>query len=204
METNPRPSPQDDDYRELDYWRWLVRGCGGAPGYASFLDWWLAVHVLVGVGLSKAVGAVTYADIAKNALLPAVSLFVGISFAWTGAAQAVLQTREIHVVGDHHKGGYPHLVYTFQTAILVILCAVVGWGVAAAGAVDSFGPTAKSVSGALLFMLMSLAIRECWSVVKAANGLLLIRKRIVDAAERAEALEKSKVDSEQDGGHGSA
>lgn len=169
----------------MTFWRWFFRGSGGRPGLFRFLDLWLVAHGAIGAALAWAVAAPL--ETAANAvLLPLAGIFVGLSFAWGGNAQALLQTAEIESVSEHHPGGFEEYVYTFQAAILCILAALTLWGIAGLGVFDHFGPTQLSPRryGAvevLLYAIASLAMRECWHVVLGAHALLLMRRKAARA-----------------------
>ncbi len=164
----------------MSFWRWFFRGSGGRPGALRFVDRWLIVHCAVGATLTWAVAAPL--ETAANAvLLPLAGIFVGLSFAWGGNAQALLQTPEIETVSEHHPGGFEEYVYAFQAAILCILAALTLWGVAGLGVFDHFAPTLMSprryaVVEGVLYAVASLAMRECWQVVLGAHALLLMRR----------------------------
>ena len=103
------------------------------------------------------------------------------SFAWVGTAQAILQGTDADPIIDQHEGGAENYVYTFQLAILVILVAMVAWGVAATGVLErtcfwSCPSWLFPATVATLFALASLTIRECWQVVVGAQLLLLVQR----------------------------
>jgi len=166
----------------MQYGRWLLRGTGGKPGYRRLLNFkylgdltiGALVFLLVPMPLQEAGGTV---------LLPLAGLLIGLSFAWGGNAQALLQTSEIENLSKHHPGGFEEYVYTFQTAILAILITLCAWGLAALGVIDrpsifEWGYRLYPVVGTLLYSLMSLTLRACWGVVVGAQNLLIARKVI--------------------------
>jgi hypothetical protein len=115
------------------------------------------------------------------------AVFVGMSFAWVGTALSLIQTTEIESLAEQQSGGIEAYVYPFQTAILVLLTALVGWGIAGLGVFDrkctlycpSWGYQAVSAS---MYGLASLTIRECWHVVLGSQMLLLYQRAIKKAA----------------------
>jgi hypothetical protein len=125
------------------------------------------------------------ADAAKSVLLPLAGIFVGMSFAWVGSAQAIIQTAEIKRLADEQGGGIENYVFTFQSAILAILMTLGLWGLAGLGLFDRPCPWAcpgwlhQATSG-LLFFFASLTLRECWQVVMGAQMLLLAQRGIAN------------------------
>lgn len=122
-------------------------------------------------------------ECANSVLLPLAGAIIGLSFAWAGNAQALLQTSEIEDVADKAPGGLVEYAYVYQTAILLILIALVGWTIAGLSVFDSFWPAPARTrcyfaARASLFGLSSLALRERWHVVLGAQWMLLIRREI--------------------------
>ncbi|WP_369601632.1 hypothetical protein AAIA72_01205 [Hahella sp. SMD15-11] len=101
-------------------------------------------------------------------------------FCLGGNAQALLQTEEIEEIASFKKGGFEDYVYTFQSAIFLILVTLCFWALAGLGIFDSIWPTRdskiwyRSVVG-FIFLLSSMTLRECWHVVLGAQQLLLMR-----------------------------
>lgn len=165
-----------------NFWSWFFRGSGDRPGIARFLDLWLLVHGVVGGGLAFIV-PISLEDAATSLLLPVAGVFIGLSFAWGGNAQALLQTAEIETLSSYRIGGYEEYVYTFQAAILIILITLALWALAGLGIFDHLWPKNKSgyaytIISSLLYFFSSLTLRECWHVVLGAQSLLLIRFKI--------------------------
>lgn len=114
-------------------------------------------------------------------------MLVGLSFAWAGNAQSLLQTQEIDELSKYRKGGLAEFAFTYQAAILAILGCVTLWGLAGLGIFDRacfwqcnrYWYFAAAVG---LYGSLSLTIRESWHVVLGAQGMLLMRsqKRQID------------------------
>lgn len=164
------------------FWTWLVRGTGAKPGIKRFLDLWLIVHAAVGILLALLL-PISVQEAATSLLLPVTGIFIGLSFAWGGNAQALLQSTEVEKVSEYNDGGYEEYVFSFQAAILLILFTLVLWAVAGLGIFDMVWPVHqcgwqyRSIVG-LLFFFSSLTIRECWHVVLGAQNLLLMRFQV--------------------------
>lgn len=168
--------------RPLTYWEWFAKGRNGRPGWQKFFDRWLALHVVVGVvmGFGLRLPAV---DAARSVLLPLAGVFVGMSFAWVGNAQAILQSEEIERLSEQHPGKLEQYVYTYQSAILAILLTLVAWGLAALGTLEQPCPwqcpsSTYNLAKSALYALASLALRECWHVVLGAQLLMLSQRYV--------------------------
>lgn len=177
MEASSRP--------ELSFWRWLTRGTGAGAGLRRLVDAWLPFHFVVGGVIAQLV-SLTIREAANAVLLPLAGILIGLTFAWAGNAQALLQASEIEDLSEKRKGGFEEYVFTFQLAVLILLATLVAWGLGGLGVFERqcFWPCSSTpyfVAKALLFALASLALRECWHVVVGAQVLLLVRRRIRSA-----------------------
>ena len=166
----------------ISYWRWLFKGSGAGPGYRRVLNLWLILHVAIGVtGVFLVPGNLKSA--ANSVLLPMVGILIGLTFAWAGNAQTLLQSEEIAELAKYRKGGFEEYVYTYQLAILAILVTLILWGLAGLSVFDCVWPMRANmilydlVKG-ILFAACSVTIRECWHVVLGAQLMLLVQKRI--------------------------
>lgn len=165
-----------------NFWDWLFYGVGEGPGIYRFWDRWLLLHLFVGVVLALLL-PVSLKEAATTLLLPVAGIFIGLSFAWGGNAQALLQTSEIEDASQFRKGGYEEYVFAFQAAILCILVTLVLWTAAGLGLFDAVWPinrcaySYRAVVG-ILFFFSSMTLRECWHVVLGAQSLLLMRFKI--------------------------
>lgn len=160
-----------------EFWKWLFRGLNDRPGFRQLIDRWFPLHVVIGLVLAKAVDVPLH-DAAQTFLLPLAGVFIGLSFAWVGNAQALLQESEIEKIANYHPDGIRTYVYTFQLAILVILLTLIAWGLAGlkvftlpifSNSYIKFGTEAG------LYFMASLTLRECWHVVMGSQLLILSR-----------------------------
>lgn len=157
------------------FWRWFFVGLKARSGLARLANWWLLLHLAVGFSLAYLVTpSKTTADIAITFLLPLASILVGLSFAWAGNAQAILQTEELETLSKQLPDGIEGYLYNFQSAILIILVTMTLWGLAAIGLFAGCEYTAKII----LFALASMTLRECWHVVLASQIMILARYTI--------------------------
>ena len=169
------------------FWRWLVLGLNDRPGYRQLCNWWLIIHVILGISLAAIVGTSVH-EAAQTLLLPLAGIFIGLSFAWAGNAQALLQESEIEKLANHHPDGIETYVYTFQLAILVILSTLVAWGLAGLKVFSSplfCTQWIQLVIEATLYSLASLTLRECWHVVMGSQLLILSRLKVRDTDENS-------------------
>lgn len=167
------------------FWAWFNRGTGGKPGYRRLINCWLFFHTAIGAILAKLIE--TPLDQAANTvLLPIAGLLIGLSFAWGGNAQALLQSSEIQQLAQNNPGGFEDYVYTFQTAILLILLTVILWAFAGLGLFSKLmGVWGTGIKGALCFFA-SMTVRECWHVVMGAQWMLLAQYRIKSAGKNGD------------------
>ena len=169
---------------ETTFWRWFVRGTVGANGRKSragirrLLNPWIVVHVGIAFVLSWLIPKSLEAA-SSAVLLPILGILVGLSFAWGGTAQNLLQTTELGKLAQVHDGGFADYVFIFQLAVFVVLLSLSFWGLAGLGFFDDVWPTADcqrcyaAVKG-VLYCLLSLSIRECWHVVLASQDMLRV------------------------------
>jgi hypothetical protein len=166
----------------IGYWNWFIKGSGYKPGYRRLINWWLVLHLAIGLALAFIID-ITLVESARTVLFPFAGIFIGLTFAWAVNAQALMRTQEIEQLSEHHPGGFIEYVYTYQTAILAILITLIFWGLAGLKLFDSLWPTTEGrvsyfIIKLLLFCLSSLSLRECWHVVYGTSQLLLIQRAI--------------------------
>lgn len=164
---------------QIDYWKWFFQGGGHLPGYRRVVNRWLILHSLIGIGVALLV-PLTLKDSANAVLLPLAGTLVGLSFAWAGNAQTLLESDEMDKISACHPGGFVEYVYTYQTAILTIIVTLVFWGLAGLNVFDQLplGKWAYFGVKSFLLALSSLTLRECWHVVMGAQWMLILRKKI--------------------------
>lgn len=163
------------------FWRWLFVGLDSKkPGFFNFIDRWLIVHITVALLLAFFV-SVGVKEASATVLLPLASIFIGLSFAWAGNAQALLQESEIEKLTESHPDGIESYLYTFQLAILVILITLVAWGMAGLGLFEAAFLKISCLQYLvkfLLYLLASITLRECWHVVLGSQIMILSRYKI--------------------------
>ncbi|GAA4214695.1 hypothetical protein GCM10022253_07760 [Sphingomonas endophytica] len=102
------------------------------------------------------------------------------SLAWTTRASTLLQSADLRDALFRNDRRAEDYVYGFQLAILVIMLMVTYVAIMAGGGLSIivFGQETDSLlSGFWLYLLLSLAMRECWGVVNFTNLLSLLDYR---------------------------
>lgn len=166
-----------------EFWRWFITGTGGRAGYRRIVNRWLLVHIAIGLVLAFSISA-SIVDVASRALLPLMAILIGITFSWAGNAHALLQSNEIIKLATKRLGGIAEYIFTFQLCILVILVTMALWVapfLELPYLLDSVlrRESFDVLSSAVLYGLLSLAIRTSWHAVLGANMLLLARVQLM-------------------------
>jgi sterol desaturase/sphingolipid hydroxylase (fatty acid hydroxylase superfamily) len=125
-------------------------------------------------------------DAANTVLFPLVGIFIGLAFAWVGNAQSLIQPDQIRKIIRVNKLQLSDFSYRYQMAILVLFACLVVWGLAG---LNIFDP--KIMRAAIyawvtfgIFVLTSVAFRECWHVVLSARTLLVAQDFIREGEKR--------------------
>ena len=165
----------DDTIR---YWSWFFKiACK-----RLIVSTWFLLHLFVGLVLSLAI-KVDMQTAASTVLLPLAGILVGLTFAWAGNAQGLMQTKEISELARRHPNGLAEYIYTYQTSILMMLITTSMWALIGMKVFEHirsyipyyyFGLLLKT----LVFAMTSLTLRECWRVVCGASWMLQIRDKI--------------------------
>lgn len=169
---------------KLNYWAWFFQGSGGKPGFRRLINQWFLFHACIGAGVAY-LTPLSMQECANAVLLPIVGILIGLSFAWVGNAQALLESEEINKLSQHHDGGFEEYVFVYQTAILAIIFTLILWGMAGLAIFDRRWPTQNAsilyfCIKSTLFTFSSLTLRECWHVIMGTQWMLLVRKQIKD------------------------
>jgi hypothetical protein len=161
----------------VSFWRWLFLGAAnGPPGIFNVLNWYLPIHLIVGLIAASFIRSDPF-DFAAKALFPAASILIGMSLAWTTRAATILQTGDLRKALFNAKRPAEDYVYAFQLSILIIVIMVAYVSVMAGGGIEVvvFGPDLdQRISGITLYTLLSISLRECWGVVNFTNMLSLL------------------------------
>lgn len=180
---------EKDIEQKLNYWRWFIKGSGGRPGYKRLLNWWIFNHIAVGLALSEFV-PVCLEQAATAVLIPLSGVYVGLAFAWAVNSQSLMQSDEIQILAEHKEGGFLDYIFTYQTAILVMLITLILWGLSGLKIFDEYWPFRDNRNfyfaiKVILFTLSSLTLRECWHVVMGTHWMLIMQQEIKRRRERS-------------------
>lgn len=189
---------------EWKFWRWFFLGLNDRSGIRElFVNCSCVVHIFIGVILAWGIEVCLH-DAARTILLPLAGIFVGLSFAWAGNAQALIQEDEIRKIAVYLPDGIETYIYTFQMAILVILVTLGAWGLAGLEVFSIWifqSPFARLLVEICLYFLASLTLRECWHVVLGSQMLILTRyyvRKVENEKECREYLQSKRTKSPVD------
>ncbi len=175
--------------RQLSFWHWFWH-----HGLRAFWSPWLIGHVFIGSLLSFLIRD-RLSTVAGTALIPLASLLVGLTFAWSGNAVALLQSDELQQLGKSNNGEvFRKWVFDYQVGILAVLVTTTAWSLLAAGLVNndyvaSASPWVRIAGRTAMFALSSLTIRECWSVAS------LIQRKILSIMIAKNSLPREEDDT---------
>ena len=166
----------------MKFWTWLFRGDGDTAGIWSFVNRWLTIQILAGLLLAALV-PLSLSDAADQVFLPLVGILVGLSFAWGGSANVLLQSEEVLMLSEQVEGGLQRYVFLFQLAILSLFVTLSLWGLAALELFDGIWPTPQRKASyfcakALIYTASVITLRECWHVIMGVQALLLAKIKI--------------------------
>lgn len=164
----------------MEFWKWFFLGLSDRSGLQTlFIDRWCIIHIAIGF-ISAWYIEVCIHDAAQTVLLPLAGIFIGLSFAWAGNTQALLQQKEIREFFLYLPDKIEAHLYTFQLAILVILVTLCAWGLAGLKVflLPIFQtPCIQLLIETCLYFLASLTLRECWNVVYGSQILIFVSHR---------------------------
>lgn len=169
----------------LSFWHWFLRGLEDhRPGIRCLLNWKLAIHMFVGIGLaliiSKPIG-----EVAAVVVLPLAGMLAALALTWTGNAHNVLQSPQLRKMTATVPGGVREYVNYFQLAITLVLFTLLLWAFVRLDGhtswVKCLSYEIRVFSRAGLFAITSLAICECWSVMDTGRKLVISRMDIAAA-----------------------
>lgn len=159
----------------VSFWSWFFRKENTKPGWKKlFHRVWTPLFLFVGAFLSYVVPG-SIQESALSGILPLAAIFIGMAFAWSGNALALIQSSTFKMAARRHAGGVREYAFTFQLATLSLLFTVVIWGMGALGIFDShnFLPSLYPVTKSVLFFVACVSLRECWQVMLAAQQMLI-------------------------------
>jgi hypothetical protein len=174
------------------YWRWLFFGSqhdkSVKAGILRLCDRWILLHLLVGVILYLN-ATEKFIDVAKSVVLPLVAALIGMTFAWAGNLNSILNSNEIQELASFKEGGFEEYVFIFQTSLLLVLTSASLWFGAAIGLFTS------ELSKYMLYCLLSATIRESWHFVLGVHYLLISKNNINSLIKKQQSIKKRQDDN---------
>lgn len=166
-----------DKTKMVKYWDWFFH-----KGYKRFYDKWLFFHFSISLLLTIIVPLSLF-DASKGLLLPTIGILTGLSFAWSGNALVLLSTQEIQDLTEYHDGGIVEYAYVLLTSILSLIITLVFWGLAGLNIFDTVYPKSNNILPyqivkVIMYLILSISIRECWQVVMGTQMLLLAKVEV--------------------------
>lgn len=199
---NKEVEPSKDE--EINYWKWFIKGCGKKSGYRTIFNVWLVLHFIIGIILAFLTTNmhIDFAKLSDALLFPFCGLIISLIFSWGTNMYALLQSRENVLSFKFLRGGIPHQVFVFQTAILIIMITFILWGFSSIGFFEGKITFETStyflLPGTLFFIkilsftLTSLTIHISWSIVKKSNMLLINKIKVEEIINQIETENKEE------------
>lgn len=163
-----------------EFWPWMLAKSDRKAGFRLLLTRWLFLDAIIAAVLSFGLRIDGF-EFAEKALFPAASILVGMAVAWTARAALILNDQEFNerVVGEENP--IEDYVYGFQLSMLVLFSCIVFMAIMASGGFRFYVVSPYwSVIGSsfLMYMLISMTLRECWSIINFANLLSLLSAKV--------------------------
>ncbi|WP_156000835.1 hypothetical protein [Sphingopyxis sp. MC1] len=171
----------------INFWKWLaIKGLNGKRGITPLFDRWILLHCAIAAALVAFLNIDPF-KFAGKALFPAASILVGMAVAWTSRASTILHDakfREAIISDDNPPESY---FYSYQLSLLIMISTVVYISIMAAGGF-SFYVIDRNISslssGFFLYFLLSVSIRECWSIVNFSSLLSILNDKATREQQR--------------------
>ncbi|MBS1725135.1 MAG: hypothetical protein JST51_00325 [Armatimonadetes bacterium] len=166
--------------KKSSFSNWFLHGAGGEPGYKRISLPWLLISIILGFGW-QSIYKHPMSVIAQQVILPVGGIFVGLSFAWSGAVQSLVATRELRLAASKTPEGLNIFVGYFQFVCLLMFML---FGLLAVVASDSihlsrFGAPVQNAGRTIVFAFFIYSLVESWHVVDAARRLMIIHSFLV-------------------------
>lgn len=163
------------------FWPWFFTGAGGAPaGFRFLFSRWMIFDFLLAVGCIKFLNANAF-DFASKALFPAASILVSMAIAWSNRASTVLQSGDFRAEIIRDSNPLEDYLYGFQLSMGVMMGTVVYVAIMAAGGLNFYIydlNASQNASAFFLYALLSMSVRECWSVMNFSSLLSLLHMKV--------------------------
>ncbi|MBX7457194.1 hypothetical protein K3152_02945 [Qipengyuania sp. 1NDH17] len=159
-----------------EFWPWFFKRTGRQTGLRALVSKWLILDIAVAAILTFFLRIDGF-GFAEKALFPAASILVGMAVAWTARAAIIINDKDFRSKFVREENPIEDYVYGYQTSILILFSAIVYIAIMAAGGFDFYiwtNQASRLASGFFMYALISLTIRECWSVINFTNLLSLL------------------------------
>lgn len=164
----------------VNFWKWLLaKNSNGKRGVTPLFDRWIFLHAGIALVFVMFLNIDPF-EFAGKALFPAASILVGMAVAWTSRASTILHDakfREAIISEDNPPESY---FYSYQLSLLIMISTVVYISIMAAGGLSFYlfdRKISSLISGFFLYFLLSLSIRECWSIVNFSSLLSILNDK---------------------------
>ena len=162
------------------FWPWMLARSGRKTGYRLLLSPWLALDALIAAGLVYGLRVDGF-EFAQRALFPAASILVGMAVGWTTRAATIVSDAKFrnNMVSDGNP--LEDYVYGYQLSILILFLCICYIAIMSSGGFNFyiFSEKLSSIfSSYFMYFLISLTIRECWSVINFTNLLSILNSKI--------------------------
>lgn len=167
------------------FWKWFLGFGGARPGVMLILGWPTLIHASIAASLTFLLKSDGF-DFALKALFPAASIFVGMSIAWTFRAATVLNDKGFRKKVINENNPIEEYLYGFQLSILILMFTVAYISLMAAGGFNFYIISVYwsiKLSSFWLYFLISMSVRECWSIVNFTNLLSILADFVDDKSD---------------------
>lgn len=163
-----------------EYWPWLIAKAGRKTGFRLLLNKWLIVDGFIAGVLTFGLQIDGF-EFAGKALFPAASILAGMAFAWTARASTILSNRDFRDKIIAEGNPLEDYVYGFQMSIMILFGCVIYIALMSVGGFQ-FSLFSESVSrlssSFFMYFVISLTIRECWSIVNFTSLLTILDNKV--------------------------
>lgn len=159
-----------------EFWPWFFKRTGRRTGLRALVSKWLILDAAVAATMTFFLQIDGF-RFAEKALFPAASILVGMAVAWTARAAMIINDKDFRANFVRDDNPIEDYVYGYQTSILILFSAIVYIAIMAAGGFKFFiwnEEASRLMSSFFMYGLISLTIRECWSVINFTNLLSLL------------------------------
>lgn len=164
----------------INFWKWLfTKGENRRRGISPLFDRWLFLHAMISIIFVVFLNIDPF-EFAGKALFPAASILVGMAVAWTSRASTILHDAKFREAIISEENPPESYFYSYQLSLLIMISTVVYISIMSAGGLSFYiwnREYSVISSGFFLYFLLSLSIRECWSIVNFSSLLSILNDK---------------------------